>query len=95
MRQISTGLVGRLLTGQELLGVKDGVNTVFSTPRPFLRTPEYREALYVRGRRWLEGVGCDYVAVESGGPGTGYDTIVLAVAPDAEDNMLIDYYPAG
>lgn len=95
MRQISPGLVGRLLTGQGLLGAVDGVNTVFTTARPFLRTGDFREAVYLRGLRYSEGVGCDYVAVESGGVGTGYDTIVFSRPPRADDNLLIDYYPAG
>ena len=93
MLQINPGLVGRMLVGQALIGDLDGTNTVFSTPRLFLHTANYRESVYLRGLRRLDG-GNDYVATESGGPGTGYDTIVFLKAPRPGDNLLIDYFPA-
>ena len=95
MQQINPGRIGRLLTGQVLLGSKDGVNTVFSTTRLFLHSGDFDELVYLRGVRRFEGVGCDYVAAESGGIGTGFDTITFQKAPEANDNLLIDYYPAG
>jgi len=95
MRQISPGLAGRRLVGQALLGVKDGTNTVFSTPRPFVRGGEYSESVFLRGLRRVEGVGCDYIAMESGGAGTGFDTVVFTTAPKTNDNLFIDYYPSG
>ncbi len=95
MRQINPGLLGRFLTGQSLLGTIDGVNTVFSTPRNFLRTADFEEAVYLRGLRRCEGPGADYVASESGGPGTGYDTITFLNPPRVGDTIIIDYYPAG
>ena len=95
MRQISPGLLGRLLIGQQLLGTIDGVNTVFTTSQPFLRVSGAAEMVYLRGLRRCEGASADYVAVESGGVGTGYDTIVFVNPPRPGDNLLIDFYPAG
>ena len=95
MKQINPGLVGRLLIGQTLLGTIDGVNTVFTTMQPFLRVGGAAERVYLRGVRRCEGPLADYQAVESGGVGTGYDTIVFANPPRPGDNLLIDYYPSG
>jgi hypothetical protein len=36
----------------------------------------------------------DYVASESGGAGTGYDTITFPCAPKSTTELLIDYYVA-
>jgi hypothetical protein len=95
MRQISPGRLGLPLTGQLLAGTINGVNTVFTTARPFLRTTDLQEAVYLRGLRRCEGASADYEAVESGGPGTGYDTIVFDLPPRPGDTLLIDYYPSG
>lgn len=95
MRQINPGRIGRLLTGQLVIGAVDGVNATFTTARPFLHSSDFEELVYLRGVRRFEGVGCDYVAAESGGPGTGFDTITFQKAPKVGNNILIDYYPAG
>jgi len=95
MRQINPGLLGRWLTGQPLSGDIDGTNRVFTTLRLFLHTTDFKEAVYLRGVRRLEGLSADYVAAESGGPGSGYDTIVFTLAPRVGDILQIDYYPAG
>jgi hypothetical protein len=73
-------------------GVVGGGNTVFTTPDKFVHDGTANEAVYLRGKRVLEGLGNDYVASESGGVGTGYDTVTFAVAPLAFDNILIDYF---
>jgi hypothetical protein len=95
MRQINPGRLGLPLTGQLLSGTIDGANTVFSTTRPFLHTANLQEAVYLRGLRRCEGVGADYLAVESGGLGTGFDTVVFTNPPRVGDTLLIDYYPSG
>ena len=33
----------------------------------------------------------DYMVAESGGPGTGYDTIILNIAPLSNDHLFADY----
>ena len=75
---------------QALLGTKDGVNTVFVTPSDF---EEETIQVYLDGVRLARGVGCDYAASESGGGGTGWDTVTLAAAkaPIATDNLFADY----
>jgi len=73
-------------------GTINGINTVFSTPDNFIHDGLTNEAVYLRGLRRSEGAGCDYVASESGGVGTGYDTITFAVAPKPGDVLAIDYY---
>ena len=93
MEQISPGRVGRLKMSVSPSGDVDGVNTSFTvSPDKFLHLPGYSERVYLRGLRLLEGVGNDYVASESGGPGTGYDTITLRAAPLSGDTILLDYY---
>ena len=83
-----------LRTNVIALGLINGVNTVFTTPDNFTHDGVTDEAVYLRGKRLLEGASNDYTAVESGGAGTGYDTIVLARAPKPGDNLLLDYYVA-
>lgn len=73
-----------------LVGARDGVNTVFTTPNLFVRTP-FEEVVYYNGVVQEEGVGNDYVVSESGGAGTGYDTITLSVAPYSWEKLTIDY----
>ena len=73
-----------------LVGTKNGVNTVFTTPDKFVRSP-FQEVVSRNGVSQEEGVGNDYVASESGGVGTGYDTITLAIAPYAWEKVTIDY----
>jgi hypothetical protein len=50
------------------------------------------EMVYLRGLRLLEGAGNDYVASESGGAGTGYDTLTFSRAPRVDDNVFVDYF---
>lgn len=83
---------GRFRTGQDLSGSRDGANLVFTAPDgdkfahnlPFLTV-----SVYFNGQR-LKLID-DYVILESGGSGTGYDIIVLEVAPRAADKILADY----
>jgi len=87
----STRVYGEVLTG----AINDS-NTVFTTASDF--TPG-SEAVYFNGVRQREGAGNDYVRSESGGAGTGYDTITFAVAPRdrpgsrPDDVVTIDYDP--
>lgn len=74
------------------LGTVNGVNTVFTTPDNFVHDGVTNEAVFLRGLRRSEGAGNDYVASESGGAGTGYDTITFARAPKTGDNIVLDYY---
>lgn len=79
----------RLRYNVELIGTKNGVNTVFTTPDLFL--PETLR-VYWAGVRQIEAAASDFTVSESGGAGTGYDTVTMAVAPLADDNLLADYH---
>jgi hypothetical protein len=81
-----------LKTGVSLLGSVDGVNTVFTTPDKFTHDGVSDEMVYLRGLRLRSGAGNDYTVSESGGAGTGYDTITFASAPRSGDNLFIDYF---
>jgi hypothetical protein len=83
----------RFRVGQHLIGAKDGVNVTYTTPGGELfvhNLPFIGIAVYYNGSRLtlLE----DYVVVESGGAGTGYDTVFLLVPPPvSNDRLFADY----
>ena len=84
--------VGRYRTGQGLIGVKNGVNTTFRVPGTELyvhNLPFITIQLYYNGIRL--NLLDDYLVVESGGPGTGYDSVTLLVAPRSQDHLTADY----
>jgi hypothetical protein len=82
----------RYRTGLDLVGVKNDSNLVFTVPGgdkfthnlPFLTIQ-----VYFNGQR-LRLID-DYVILESGGSGTGYDTVILEVSPRASDKLSADY----
>jgi hypothetical protein len=82
----------RYRTGLDLSGARNGANLVFTAPGgdkfthnlPFLSIQ-----VYFNGQR-LKLID-DYVILESGGSGSGYDTVVLEVAPRTSDKILADY----
>jgi len=79
-------------------GTKDGANKVFTTPggEKFLMTSGYEVWFFVNGVLKEAGGSSDYVASESGGPGTGFDTITLNdIAPDSWDNLTMVYFITG
>jgi hypothetical protein len=83
------------LRNEQLLGLVDSINTVFATPVSFRPGAEI---VFWDGVRVQEGA--DYVRSESGGLGTGFDTITFAVPPRSrsvpkEDSVVsIQYVPA-
>ena len=78
----------RLRFGVEPNGVKNGVNTVFQTPENFVQASLQ---VYFNGVRIHEGGGNDFIVSESGGAGTGYDTLDLVVPPFSFDRLVVDY----
>jgi hypothetical protein len=88
------GVPSDLRVGVVPLGTINGTNKTFTTPDDFIHDGLTDERVYLRGQRLLHGASNDYTAVESGGVGTGYDTIVFARAPKPNDNLLLDYYVA-
>jgi len=86
----------RFRTGQELVGVKDAVNTTFQIPagKKFVHElPYLTVCVFYNGVRqtFLE----DYLVFESGGVGTGFDTVMLSRAPYPDDSLLADYVIVG
>ncbi|MFA5387356.1 MAG: hypothetical protein WC322_03080 [Candidatus Paceibacterota bacterium] len=87
---------GRFRTGAALVGVKDGVNRVFTTPgrEKFTQNlPFVTISLYFNGIRQI--LLEDYILVESSGPDTGYDTVIFERPPRANDTIISDYIASG
>lgn len=78
-----------------LIGVKNSNNRIFSTPDKFLNglfTSGDQFHIHIKhdGKDLYENI--DYAISESGGPGTGYDTIYLkAFAPKARSLLIATY----
>lgn len=79
-----------------LIGVKNGINRIFSVPNgehfvnQNIGNHDFRILIRHNGKGLEEGV--DYMVSESGGSGTGYDTIIFsAFAPIEESSILADY----
>ncbi len=71
-------------------GVKNYSNQVFTTAN-FFEPASLK--VYVNGvRKSNVGGACDYAVSESGGLGTGYDTITFdLLRPRSDDHVLVDY----
>jgi len=91
--QISVTGVGDARYREKLIGTKNGVNVVFTTSQKFTRATGKEEWVYHNGVFQEFGVGNDYVASESGGVGTGFDTITMSVAPYSWEKLEIVYIP--
>jgi hypothetical protein len=79
-------------TGAALVGPIDGSNQVFQTLEYFVHESGGRSIMmYYNGQRLFDTD--DYVPSESGGPGTGYDTITLqgSKPPKTGDRLWADY----
>jgi hypothetical protein len=79
----------------ELVGLVDDSNTVFTIPSGvFIQNTTYKIIVYKNGVKqvFLD----DYFIAESGGPGSGYDTVILVVPPTTTpspvDIITADYY---
>ena len=76
----------------EPAGLVDGANAVFTTPDFFQQDPpDYQIKVFRNGQ--LQSLGNDYTVSESGGAGTGFDTVTFAVActPKAGESITVDY----
>ncbi len=83
---------GRFRDQQNLVGAKNGANVTFITPgaEHYLQNlPFFGINVYLNGMRLA--LLDDYVTVESLGPGTGFDTVVLNEAPFSDDHLFADY----
>lgn len=77
-----------------LLGTIDGINPTFTTPEYFTQEDNFVLRLHRNGQR--ETIGGDYSVSESGGAGTGYDTItfVAGAIPKTGEVLRADYVAA-
>lgn len=73
--------------------VPTGDPKIFTVALNFRHGGVDTEVVSYNGQRLIEGTGDDYVASESGGAGTGYDTITLEFTPRPSSNFRIDYAP--
>ena len=83
------------VVGEVPSGTVNGVNTTFTTSKNFL---EDSIAVYLNGQRMTEGSSSDSTVSESGGLGTGFDTIDFTFAPKNvggyTDQITVDYTEA-
>ena len=88
------GGAGTRTFNEVLTGTINGINTVFTTSVDFVAGTE---AVFFNGVRQLLGASNDYVISESGGAGTGFDTVTVSIAPRVrpgprtDDRLTIDY----
>lgn len=87
-------LLRRFRWNIDLLGIKDGINTRFSTPETFIQEQNVVIRVYLNGQRLREGIGNDYRIEENGSPGPGFNTILLDVAPLPDETLTADYITA-
>lgn len=73
-----------------LIGIQNGINTTFTTATKFKHIDNFKEVIFTNGLR--NHIPEDYYVAESGGPGTGYDTIVFVAPPLSDDVVTIDYF---
>lgn len=78
---------------REKLGPLNGANQTFTTSQKFTRTTGKEEWVYYNGVLQEYGATEDYTVGESGGVGTGYDTIYFSVAPKSKEKLEIIYIP--
>ncbi len=82
----------RFRTGQKLVGARDGTNFSFRTTG----TEKFVHNLpFLSIQVFLNGIRLtlldDYTIQESEGSGTGYNVVVLEVAPRPMDKVVADY----
>ena len=86
-----TSLLLKFKWNVDMIGVKDTFNATFTTPEKFI---DSTFNLYGPGGRKLYK-GRDFTTSESGGVGTGYDTITMLFPsgdlPKATDELTADY----
>jgi len=88
----ATRIQRRRVVDCPLLGTNNGINTIFTTAEKFVVDGEQNPTVWFQGQRLFAGPTCDYVLSESGGVGTGFDTVTFTFAPPATSNLVMDYY---
>ncbi len=79
---------------EQLVGATNGVNVTFILPngdKAINQEPGAKVKVYYNGQRLHEGGANDFAVSESGGAGTGFDTVLLSVSPRSGDLISADY----
>lgn len=76
-----------------LNGTKDGVNRTFTVPNSekYYHTSDLSISVFMNGQKLVYGT--NYTVAESGGAGTGYDTVEFTTDPprDSTDTLTADF----
>jgi len=78
-----------------LIGTQDGSNRIFTTPEYFIQgtfgNNKFAIQVNLNGRILIDDI--HYIATESGGVGTGFDTITFIsnIKPKDKDELLVNY----
>ena len=84
--------ISRYRAAQSLVGPINGVNVTFTTPglEDFVHNLPFLDInVYYNGTRMA--LLDDYMVAEGGGHGTGYNTIIMSIAPLPGDHLFADY----
>ena len=78
-----------------LIGAVNNINTIYTIPSgKFIQNSIYKIIVYKNGVKQV--LSDDYIIAESGGVGTGFDTVILSIAPTTTpspvDVITADYY---
>lgn len=87
------GTGAQAIVGEQPLGERDGENLAFTTAHPFVPQTLRVELNGLRQALAADG-SADFRIAESAGPGSGYDTLLLAWPPLDRDRILVDYQRA-
>jgi hypothetical protein len=88
---------GALYTWREkipLIGLRNGTNRTFYTPEKFINGAYFGNTFHItvehNGKELYENI--DYTIAESGGPGTGYDTLnLISLTPNAHSLLYATF----
>lgn len=92
LKQRNDGFLVELQRRQnyDLNGAINGINLVFTTtPFKFVNVTGDSILVFLNGQRLYETE--DYTLSESGGVGTGYDTVTLAIPPRVNDRVTAEF----
>lgn len=90
---VNTSTTTNFVIDSLLIGIQNSSNTIFTiSSGKFLFDSINKITVYVNGVR--QAITQNFLVAESGGPGTGYDTVVFIEAPAVQDVLVADYYQA-
>ena len=87
-------LAAHLRQDEQLIGVTDGANITFILPngdKAINQSTGAKILVKYNGQALHEGGSNDFTVTESGGAGTGFDTVLLEFSPLSGDLISADY----